>query len=256
MRKATLGIFALSLALAAPLFISDAAAAGRKFAVGWQPYFTSAFQVAIIQELGLVRKYLPGVEVDFQEAAHGAIHTNNMLAGKLEVAYMALSASNIACSKRDQADIRQVSNNGVSGGTTCALLMARADAPDFVSPEEAVKWLDGKVVACPRGSCADLFLRMSFEKFGVTPAQYLNQSLEIIQANFRARKLDACAVWEPTASRIGNLAGEGIAKIVATGSLTGIQDIGMMIMRADFIDNHPDLVKGYLKAELEKLSNS
>jgi NitT/TauT family transport system substrate-binding protein len=131
--------------------------------------------------------------------------------------------------------------------------MARADAPDFKSPEEAVKWLDGKIVASPRGSCADQFIRRSFEKLDVKPAEYLNQSIEIIQTNFRAKRLDASAVWEPTASRIGTLAGEGIAKIIATGNLIGNQDMGMMIMRGDFIDKHPDLVEGYLKAELEAL---
>jgi len=254
MRKGTfLRILAPLLALLTPLFISRTSLAAEKFAVGWQPYYISTFQVAIIQELELIKKYLPGVDVDFQEALNGAIHTNNMLAGKMEVGYMAVMPSNIACSKRDLADIREVSNDGVSNGMTCALLMARVDAPDFKTPEESVKWIDGKVVASPRGSCADQFMRMTFDKLGVKPAEHLNQSIEIIQANFRAKKLDACAVWEPTASRIGNLAGEGIAKIIATGNLIGNQDIGIMIMRGDFIDRHPDLAQGYLKAELEAL---
>jgi len=254
MKKGTvLVILAVLIAFSTPLFVPRASCAAEKFAVGWQPYYVSTFQVGIIQELGLMKKYLPGVEVEFQEALHGAIHTNNMLAGKCQVAYMAVMPSNIACSKRDQADIREVSNNGVSNGMRCSLLMARADAPDFKTPEEAIRWINGKVVATPRGSCADQFLRLTFEKFGVRPAEYLNQSLEIIQTNFRAKKLDAAAIWEPTASRIGNLAGEGVAKIIATGNVIGNQDIGMMIMRGDFIDQHPDLAKGYLKAELEAM---
>jgi NitT/TauT family transport system substrate-binding protein len=131
--------------------------------------------------------------------------------------------------------------------------MVRADAPDFKTPEEALKWLNGKVVATPMGSCADQFLRMAFEKFGVKPADYLNQSIEIITTNFRVKKIDASAVWEPTASRIGNLAGEGIAKVVATGNLIKNQDVGVVVMRGEFIDKHPDLVEGWLKAELEAL---
>jgi NitT/TauT family transport system substrate-binding protein len=254
MRKATAFVIAAVLvAFFTPLFVSGPACAAEKFVVGWQPYYVSSFQVAIIQELGLMKKYLPGVEVEFREALHGTVHTNNMLAGRCQVAYMAVMPSNIVCSKRDQADIREVSNNGISNGMRCALLMARADAPDFKSPEEAIEWMNGKVVASPRGSCADQFLRLIFEEYGVKPAEYLNQSLEIIQANFRAKKLDASAIWEPTASQIGNLAGEGVAKIVATGNVIGNQDIGMMIMRGDFIDQHPDLAKGYLRAELEAL---
>jgi NitT/TauT family transport system substrate-binding protein len=129
--------------------------------------------------------------------------------------------------------------------------MARPDAPDFKSPEEAMKWLNGKIVASPRGSCADQFMRMSFEKFGVKPAEYLNQSIEIITTNFRAKKIDASAVWEPTASRIGNLAGEGLAKIIACGTVIDNKDVGIIMMRGDFIDGKPELAKGWLKCELE-----
>jgi NitT/TauT family transport system substrate-binding protein len=130
-------------------------------------------------------------------------------------------------------------------------MMARTDAPDFKSPEEAMKWLNDKIVASPRGSCADQFMRLAFEKLGVKPKEYLNQSIEIIATNFRAKKIDASAVWEPTASRIGNLAGESVAKIIATGTVIGNKDVGMMMMRGDFIDNKPNLAKGWLKCELE-----
>lgn len=252
MKKATVfGILAVLVAGIA--FGAGSSFAGERFVVGWQPYYIDTFQVALIQELGLIKKYLPGVEVEFQEALHGAIHSNNMRAGKCQVGYMAVMPSNIACSVPSIADIREVSASGVTNGMRCSLLMARTDAPDFKSPEEAMKWINGKIVATPRGSCADQFMRMTFEKLGVKPAEYLNQTIEVITANFRAKKIDASAVWEPTAARIGNLVGEGVAKIIATGNVIGNQDIGMMIMRGDFLDDHPDLAKGYLKCELEAL---
>ena len=38
-----------------------------KIVVGWQPYDTISYQVAIIQELKLWKKYMPeGVEIEFQ----------------------------------------------------------------------------------------------------------------------------------------------------------------------------------------------
>ena len=114
-----------------------------------------------------------------------------------------------------------------------------------------MKWLNGKIVASPRGSCADQFMRMAFEKFGVKPAEYLNQSIEIIATNFRAKKIDGSAVWEPTASRIGTLAGEGVAKIIACGAVLDNKDLGMMMMRGDFIDNKPELAKGWVKCDME-----
>lgn len=245
-KKLVFGILMVMLAwCAAP------SASAEKIVVGYQPYTWYPWP-AIIEELGLAKKYLPpGTEVDFQGALHGAVHSNNMLAGKCDIAYMAVMPATIACSKPDQADIRIVSSITVSNGMHCSLIMARADAPDFKTPEEAIKWMDGKIVATPKGSCADQFLRMAFEEYKVKPAEYLNQSIEIITTNFRAKKIDASAVWEPTASRIGTLAGEGLAKIVATGNCMKNPDIALIIMRGDFVDKHPDLVEGYLKMNLE-----
>jgi NitT/TauT family transport system substrate-binding protein len=252
MKKATLfGILAVLVACMA--FGAGPSFAAEKFGVGWQPYFVDSFSPAVIQELELVKKYLPGVEVEFQEALRGPILTNNMWAGKCQVGYMAVMPGNIACSVPEQADIREVCSASKSNGMHCSLLMARADAPEFKTQEEAVKWLNGKMVATPRGSCADQYMRMTFEKFGVKPAEYLNQTIQIITTNFRAKKIDASAVWEPTAARIGNLAGEGVAKIIATGNVIDNKDVGIMMMRGDFIDNSPHLAKGWLKCELEAL---
>ena len=251
--KKTMVFGMLALLVACMAFNAGPASAAEKIVVGWQPYFVDSFSPAIIQELGLVKKYLPDVEVEYIEALHTAIYSDRLLAGRCQVGYSAVMPSNIVCSKRDQpdAEVREVSNTSKSNGMRCSLMMARMDAPDFKSTEEAMKWLDGKVVASPRGSCADQFMRMSFEKFGVKPAEYLNQSIEIITTNFRAKKIDAAAVWEPTASRIGNLAGDGIAKIIACGTVISNKDVGIMMMRGDFIDKKPELAKGWLKCELE-----
>lgn len=250
MKKATVfGILAVMVACMA--FNAGPACAAEKFTVGWQPYYIDSFSPAVIQELGLVKKYLPGVEIEFQEALHTAVYSGRILAGSVQVGYGAVMPGNILCSKREQADVREVVATSFSNGMRCSLMMARPDAPEFKNPEEAMKWLNGKIVASPRGSCADQFMRMAFEKFGVKPAEYLNQSIEIIATNFRAKKIDGSAVWEPTASRIGTLAGEGVAKIIACGAVLNNKDLGMMMMRGDFIDNKPELAKGWLKCDME-----
>jgi NitT/TauT family transport system substrate-binding protein len=245
-------VFGILAVLVAGLALGAGLSQGaEKLTVGWQPYYIDSFTPAVIQELGLTRKYLPGVEVEYIEGLHTAIYSDRILAGRCQVGYGAVMPLNICCSRRDQADVREVLATSYSNGQRCSLMMARADAPDFKSPEEAMKWLNGKMVASPRGSCADQFMRLAFQKLGVKPAEYLNQNIEIITTNFQAKKLDASAVWEPSASRLGNLAGEGIAKLVATGNIIGNKDLGMMMMRGDFIDGHPDLAKGWLKCELE-----
>ena len=249
-RAMVFGFFAVlvaSMALGAgPAF------AAESFTVGWQPYYIDSYTPAIIQELHLTEKYLPGVDVQYQEGLHTALFAARVLAGRIQVGYGESNPLNIVCSNRAQGEVREVCcTSNSAAGQRCALLMARIDAPDFKTPLEAMQWLNGKTVASPWGSCADKFMRIAMEKLGIKPADYLNQSIEIISTNLRVKKIDAAAVWEPTASRVGNLAGEGIAKLVATGAVCGDRDVGMMMMRGDFIDQHPDLAKGWLKCELE-----
>jgi len=129
--------------------------------------------------------------------------------------------------------------------------MVRADAPKFSSPQEAVRWLDGKTLATPQGSCAHRFLGLVIETTKIKPAAILNQSIEVIATNLRAGKIDAAVLWEPSVSRIGDIVGEGFARIVATGHTFGISDAGAIAMREDFIKARPDIVEAWLRTELE-----
>ena len=223
-----------------------------KIVVGWQPYDTISYQVAIIQELKLWKKYMPeGVEIEFQPALQGAIISNNLIAGKQEIGYMSILPGIMAATKPEQANVRLVASTGHDEGQRCSIIMVKKDAPKFKSDDEAVKWLDGKIIAAPKGSCADQFVRLLMDKKGIKPKEYLNQSLEVIATNFRAGKIDAAACWEPTVSRIGDLVGESEARIAATGKVIGNLDSGSLVMRGDFIDKHPQLAEAYIKTELE-----
>jgi hypothetical protein len=103
----------------------------------------------------------PGSEVEFQNALQGSIIVNQMLANKQQIGYLGDMPAVVATTKRSVAPINLVANTGMSAGQRCNVIMVRADAPKFASPEEAVKWLDGKTVATPQGSCAHRFLGSS-----------------------------------------------------------------------------------------------
>ena len=231
---------------------SSTALAAKKFNVGFQPYDTISYQVIVNAELGLWKKYVPeGYEFEFTPALQGTIVANNMLAGKAVAGYMSVMPATILCSKDQQARINMVATVGMSDGTRCSLVLVRKDAPEFKSNEELAAWLNGKVIAAPKGSASDQYLRRFFERYNVVPAQYLNQSIEVIATNFRTKKLDAASAWEPTLSRIADDVGEGIARIVADGSACDNPDLGILVMREDFIKDHPEAAKGYLRSELE-----
>ena len=216
--------------------------------IGYQPYYTESWSGVVMRGKRFYEKYLPkGSKVEFQVGLQGAIIVNNMLAGKQHIGYMGDMPSIVATTKIETADIRIVGTLGL-GFDQCNIFLARNDAPKFASAKEALKWLDGKQVAVPKGSCTDRFAQATFKKEGVQPKDYLNQNIEVITSNFRASKIDAAVIWEPTASR---LVQEGLARRVASGASVNEGDGGFLAMRADLIKQRPDVVKAWMNAELD-----
>jgi NitT/TauT family transport system substrate-binding protein len=216
--------------------------------VGYQPYYSEAWSGVVVNGLGLWKKYLPPQStVEFNVGLQGSIVVNAMLAGKEQIGYCGDMPAIVGATKRDVGDLRIVANIGLSHDQ-CNVFLTRSDAPAFASAAAAVKWLDGKTVAVPKGSCTDRFALAVFKKQGIAPSEYLNQSIELITSGFRVKKLDAAGVWEPTASR---LVAEGLARRVATGNDFGENDGAFIDMRADLIQQRPDVVKAWLQAELD-----
>src|SRR6266496_185705 len=185
-----------------------------KLVVGYQPYYTQSWSGVVMRGKKFFEKYLPkGSEVKFQIGLQGAIIANNMLAGKQHIGYMGDMPSIVATTKQDVADVRLVANLGLAYDQ-CNAFLVRNDAPQFKSDQEAIRWLDGKTVAVPKGSCTDRFAQATFKRFNIQPKEYLNQNIEVITSNFRTGKLDGAVMWEPTTSR---LVDEGLARLIATG---------------------------------------
>ena len=246
-------IMHLTVALLLVFALNDPRAAqAETFSVGYIPYDGMSYTCIVNQELGLWKKYMPkGTELQFEGFITGPTLFNTLLAGKNHIGYVGAMPAVIACSKPDMASIKMVGTSLVCEGTNSSIMLVRTDAPEFKSYEELARWLDGKVIAAPRGSGTDLFMRKFFAKYNVKPKDYLNQNIEAIATNFRSGKLDAAGCWEPTVSRIATDVGEGIARIVAAGQSIPVPDVGTIIMRADFLEKHPDIAKAYLKSELE-----
>ena len=219
-----------------------------KLVIGYQPYYTQSWSGVVMRDKKFYEKYLPkGSTVDFAIGLQGAIIVNAMLAGKQHIGYVGDMPGIVATTKQDVADIRIVATLGM-GTDQCNIFLARPDAPQFASQKDAIKWLDGKQVAVPKGSCSDRFAQEIFKAEKVQPAAYLNQNLEVITSGFRAKKIDAAVVWEPMASR---LVQEGLAKRIVSGEVIKERDGGFLTMRADLIKQCPDIVKAWLNAELD-----
>src|SRR5262249_55247460 len=138
-------IFAAAVLFAAPL---ARGAEPVHLTVGYQPYDTISYSAVVIRGLELWKKHLPpGSAVDFESALQGAIIVNAMLADKQRIGDVGDMPAVVSATNTKQAPIKLVASTGLSAGQRCNVIMVRADAPPFKTPEEAIKWLDGKTIA-------------------------------------------------------------------------------------------------------------
>jgi NitT/TauT family transport system substrate-binding protein len=220
--------------------------------IGYQPYYTESWSGVVNNGKQFWKKYLPeGSTASFEIGLQGSVIVNAMTGEKQHIGYMgdmpAIASTFRNLPQRGGTDIRIVATLGTSK-QQCNIFLVRNDAPEFENGMEAVKWLDGKTTSAPHGACTDRFARLAFEEAGIEPERYLNQSIEVITTNFRARKLDAAAIWEPTATKIEMA---GLARRAATGEDFNALDGAFMVMLNDLIEQRPDVVKGWLNAELD-----
>ena len=219
--------------------------------IGYQPYYTGAWGAVVVKERALLQKYLPpGSTVDWEVGLQGSAITNNMLAGKYDVGYVGDMPGIVAATKRSIGDIRLLALTSYNQ-EQCNNLLVRPDAPKFRSGEDALRWLNGKTVGITAGTCTDRFARQIFERENVHPAAVVNEGIEALTADLRAQKLDAAFAWQPTVARVSTSVGNGSARLVSTGSDWNSYDAGLLIVRKDFLDQHPGAVQAILRAEIE-----
>ena len=218
--------------------------------VGYQPYYTESWSGVVINGQKSWKKHLPkGSKVKFDIGLQGSVIVGKLIGEKNHLGYMGDMPAIVSTTKYKKVDMRMIAVLGTSR-QQCNVFLVRNDAPKFKNGMEAVKWMDGKLVAAPHGACTDRFGRWAFEQAGIKPKKYLNMNIEVITSSFKNNKLDAAVIWEPTAAKI-QLA--GIARRAASGeSFGGIEggDAGFLVMLWELIKDRPDVHRGWLEAEL------
>lgn len=232
---------------------SSAADLGKKgqavhLVVGYQPYYTEAWSALVMKEKEFWKKHLPkGSTVEFQVGLQGSIIIGQMLAGKQQIGYTGDMPSIVGVSKQSVKPLSIVATAGTSADS-CGVFLVSKDAPEFKSQAEAIKWMNGKTVADPQGSCADRVAQAAFEKEGVKPAEYLNQSLDLVTSDFSNGSIDASSVWEPVGAK---LVDEGLAKRVASADFANLTTAAFIVMPKQLLEERPEVAEGWLEAELE-----
>lgn len=219
--------------------------------IGYQPYYTESWSGVVINGQELWKKYLPaGSTAKFEIGLQGSVIVGKLLGEKNHIGYMGDMPAIVSTTKEKIVDLRMISVLGTSK-QQCNVFLVPNSAPEFKTGKDAVKWMDGKIVAAPHGACTDRFARLAFQQAGIKPSKYLNQNIENITKNLEAGKIAAAAIWEPTASKIQL---KGIARRVASGeSFDGVDagDAGFLVMMNELIQTRPDVHRGWLEAELD-----
>jgi NitT/TauT family transport system substrate-binding protein len=220
--------------------------------VGYFPSWNGGWSGVVIKKKELWKKYLPaGSSVRWDVVLVGFPVLNGLLANKLQIGYLGDAPAMVATTKRETADLRIVSLHHWSPGNICAIVLVRPDAPDLKTPQEWVKWLNGKTFGVAgRASCGDRFTSFLETRQGVKFSEKLYLGPEVIKTQLQAGKIDAAQQFEPNVSQI---VAQGIAKIAFTGATWNWLEGSALMMRKDFIDKHYEAAKGWVKADLEAL---
>ncbi|MDA0306493.1 MAG: ABC transporter substrate-binding protein [Proteobacteria bacterium] len=219
--------------------------------VGYQPYYTESWSGVVINGKNLWKNRLPkGSTAKFEIGLQGSVIVGKLLGEKNHIGYMGDMPAIVSSMREKQVDLRMIAVLGTSK-QQCNIFLVPNSAPKFKTGMEAVKWMDGKLIAAPHGACTDRFALLAFEQAGIKPLKYLNQNIENITKNLEAGKIAGAAIWEPTASKIEML---GLARRGATGAdFKGDDagDAGFLVMMNEIIQTRPDVHRGWLEAELD-----
>lgn len=219
--------------------------------IGYQPYYTESWSGVVINGKDLWKKHLPkGSTAKFEIGLQGSVIVGKLLGEKNHIGYMGDMPAIVSSMREKQVDLRMISVLGTSK-QQCNIFLVPNNAPKFKTGLDAVKWMNGKLIAAPHGACTDRFARLAFQQAGIQPSKYLNQNIENITKNLEAGKISGAAIWEPTASKIEML---GIARRAATGAdFKGDDagDAGFLVMMNEIIQDRPDVHRGWLEAELD-----
>ncbi|EDK35064.1 ABC transporter substrate-binding protein [Clostridium kluyveri] len=224
-----------------------------KIAVGYQTVTSQTWGALIIKNKKLYEKYLeekyPNKEfqIEWFNAQSGPPLTNNMVAGKLQFAFMGdmpilINGEKGQTSQNYKSVFLAFDGKGEKGKNQAILVPKDSNI-------NSVKDLAGKNVSVPLGSSAHRMLLNELDKYGITDkVNILNQDVTVGMTNIEQNKIDAHASWEPFPSLIEN---KGIGKTLVDGSDTNVDYLDGIVADRTWVEKNKDYTIALLKSLIE-----
>jgi NitT/TauT family transport system substrate-binding protein len=210
---------------------------------------------AVIRHLNLLEKYLPKddkyanvkYEFEWQNFTSGPPVTNGMMADKLQFGAMGdypLIVNGFTFQNNPESKSRLIAVAAYNMYGSGNGIVVNKDSPYYELSD-----LKGKVVSVPFGSAAHGMVLKALQDRGL-PSDALNlvsQSPEVGSTNLQEKKIDAHADFVPFAEL---LPFRGFARKIFDGVETNLPTWHGVVVRTDFAEKYPEVVVGYLKAEI------
>lgn len=204
-------------------------------------HLTPTWSTAIILGAKLYKPYLPNITIETFDTLSGMPLVNNMLAGRIDIAVVGDMPAIVLGSKSGLAKTRFLAVSEGDDGEE-AVFYVKND-----SPIKDIKDLEGKTVSTAFGSFAHRFTEVVAKKDGIK-FNFVGQSPEVGLSNLQAGKVDAFVAWNPYGRLVPH---RGYGRRLMDGSKYGFSSFRGVVASQDFIDKHPDVLLGWLRAELD-----
>jgi NitT/TauT family transport system substrate-binding protein len=164
-----------------------------------------------------------------------------MLAGKIDIGYIGDMPAIVLGSKSDLQPTRFLSVTHADEGGESVIYVNKG------SPIKTVKGLAGQSVSVPFGGFTHRFAEVVEQSENIK-FNLVGQSPEVGLTNLQAGKVAAYIPWEP----YGKMAvARGFAEPLIDGTKYHFHSLRGVVVRQEFLDKHPDIVLGWVRAELD-----
>ncbi|MDN5348130.1 MAG: sulfonate transport system substrate-binding protein [Clostridia bacterium] len=217
--------------------------------IGYQSPTAQTWGALIMKNQQLYEKELAAkfpnknFQIEWFNSPSGPPLTNNMIAGKLQIAFMGDMPLLINGEKgQSMPNYRSVfiafDGKGKDGSNQAVMVPIDSD----LKPQD----LQGKTISTILGSSAHRMLLAALDKYGLTgKVNIVNQDVMVGMSSIEQKKIAAHATWEPYPTLMSY---RKVGKVLIDGKETGVDYLDGVVADRNWAENNREYVVAFVKA--------